>query len=113
MELKNFVAETLKQIIEGVVSSQRTARESGAQVNPGRLASVGGLLYSSPGGTDSVQMVDFDISLTESRGDEAKGGIGVFFGSVGLGAQGKSETGTSAMNRVKFSIPIMFPMQKS
>jgi hypothetical protein len=60
-----------------------------------------------------VQIIDFDISLTETQGGEAKGGIGVFFGSVGLGAQAKSEAGSSAMNRVKFSVPIMLPTSKA
>lgn len=41
--------------------------------------------------------------------NETKGGIGVFLGYAGLGAQGKSDTGSSATNRVKFSIPICYP----
>jgi hypothetical protein len=111
MELKTFVAETLKQIVEGIVIAQQDVKEKGAKVNPGQIRSDGSLIKISDGGPYNVQMVDFDVSLTESKGDEAKGGIGVFFGSVGLGAQGKYETGSSSMNKVKFSVPVMFPRQ--
>ena len=34
MELKTFVAETLKQIIEGVAQAQAYAKENGATVSP-------------------------------------------------------------------------------
>lgn len=87
MELNDFVAEALKQIVEGIVVAQQAVKEKGATVNPGQVASVGGLLYSTGMGNMNVQMVDFDISLTESLGDEARGGIGVFFGWVGLGVR--------------------------
>jgi hypothetical protein len=34
MELKDFVAETLKQIVEGIVVAQQDVKEKGAMVNP-------------------------------------------------------------------------------
>jgi len=111
MELKDFVAKTLSEIIEGVIVSQQNVQDKGAIISPAQMAMLGGVLMSAPTGHQSVQLVDFDISLTEIQSGEVKGGIGVFFGSVGLGTQGKSETENSAMNRVKFSVPIIFPKQ--
>ena len=113
MELRDFVRETLKQIVDGVVAAQEATKEKDARVNPGQIAFVGSVLCETNMGPLSAQMVDFDISLTESTSGEAKAGIGVFFGSVGIGGQGKTETGANAMNRVKSSVPIVLPRPKT
>lgn len=116
MELKVFVAETLKQIVEGAVIAQQDVKGRGATVNPLGLESDKFSSYTSidhePTGRRTVQMVEFEISLGETEGDEKGGRIAVFFGSVGVGAQAKSEAGSSAMNRVKFSVPIMLPSHR-
>lgn len=110
MELKDFVAETLKQIVAGVSSAQQDIKEKGATVNPHGIQMASGILYATDRqNANSVQMIDFDISLIATQDNELKGGIGVFFGSIGLGAQGKSDTGSSATNRVKFSVPLKLP----
>lgn len=56
-----------------------------------------------------VAMVEFDIALSEAKGTDTKGGIGVFLGAVGLGSQGASHGESSSNSRVKFSVPIVLP----
>jgi hypothetical protein len=110
MELKEFVAETLKQIVEGLVVAQEHVKDKGATINPQDLTSTSGFpRYYTCGDGTNVQMIEFDVSLIATEGKEAGGHIGVFFGSLGAGARGKSETENSATNRVKFSVPIILP----
>jgi len=111
MELKDFVKETLSQIVSGIHSAQLSVGSMGAIVNPKAITQREGILYLADGTSDlrTVQMVDFEVSLTHTQDDEARGGIAVLFGAIGIGAQGKTETGSSAVNRVKFSVPVRFP----
>ena len=109
MELKTFVSETLKQIVEGVKQAQEDVKDMGATVNPPSTAYAEKQLYVTDYNKRTVQIIDFDISLTETEATQTGASIGVFFGSVGLGAHGKAETGSNAMNRVKFSVPVVLP----
>ncbi len=116
MELKIFVAETLKQIVEGIVTAQQDLKERNVMVNPTATSKGADGVFrtasdSQVDGQKTVQMVEFEVVLGQTEGIEAGGRIGVFFSSVGVGAQEKSETGSSAVNKIKFSIPIVFPSQ--
>ncbi len=101
MELKVFVTETIKEIIEGVVEAQR--------------AIIPALNYSNDGyvqiGSESYIDVEFDVSVTssESEGNEAKGGI--FIKVVDLGMKNTSINNSSATNRIKFKVPVVLPAQ--
>jgi len=113
MNLKDFVEETINQIASGVVAAQKhaTGTESGVIINPkGTTTSTRGqLILSNDKTARSVQEIDFDVAVTVSDGTTTRGGIGVFVGPVGLGAQGKSEATNQSVSRIKFSVPIMFP----
>jgi len=116
MELKEFVAESLKQLVDGVVTAQEYAKDKGASINPQ------GLKYGFKSGVlevadDSVytripQPIEFDIAITVSEGGETKAGIGVFAGALGLGTQAKMQDANIVANRIKFSVIILFPEQK-
>lgn len=111
MKLKDFVAETLKEIVDGVVEAQEHYKEKGGSVNSSRLAyrtSHGTQLWDESTG-QPAQMVDFDVAVTTTEGSETKGGIGVFVGSVGLGSQGKSDASNSSCSRIKFSVSVLLP----
>lgn len=111
MDLKDFVSQTLAQIVEGVQASQRSAAIFGASVNPvlsGTQAEAAkhGFLWSEAG---FAQVVSFDVALTVTEGTGTKGGIGVFVGTVTLGASGQSTTTNSSVSHVKFSVPLVLP----
>lgn len=57
------------------------------------------------------QIIEFDIAVTASEGSEAKAGIGVFSGVIGLGTQAKMEGSNATLSRIKFSIPVLYPEQ--
>ncbi|OIQ94370.1 hypothetical protein GALL_236170 [mine drainage metagenome] len=112
MDLRDFVSETLTQIVEGVKSAQSKAEESGAKVNPHLRTSfeqAGKLGFLQTGGDGFAQIVQFDVALTVTEGTGTKGGIGVFAGAINIGSSGQSQSESSSVSRVKFSVPLSLP----
>ncbi|WP_024898079.1 trypco2 family protein [Brucella rhizosphaerae] len=103
MELKEFIAETLSQIIDGVKIAQ--SRQDGSNVNAGMAgADFGGHLVNV--GTYGVATrVDFDVSVTA----ETKGGAGIKLSVFGIGAEGGAGHTAAAANRISFSVPVRLP----
>ena len=114
MDLKEFVSQTLMQIIEGVSETQSQAKEFEAEVNPhlnSTHSEMGkqGFLWA---GGRAAQIVQFDVALTVVEGKGTKGGIGVFAGAINLGSAGQSQSESSSVSRVKFCVPVVLPRGK-
>lgn len=118
MELKDFVASALTQIAKGIEIADNELKETSAIINPKNVnlnhsanADGYGFLVSNPEKEKyrKVEKIDFDVAVTVSEGSESKGGIGIVVGAIGLGSQGRSEVGSSATSRIKFSVPIVLP----
>lgn len=111
MQVKEFVSETLKQVIEGVKDAQPRATELGGAVNPKGLryldGSSGAVQHQET--TRIGQEIEFDIAVTVAETDEAKGGLGLMIATFGLGAQVKTSSAEQLVNRIKFRIPVIFP----
>jgi hypothetical protein len=111
MDLKEFVSQTLVQIVAGVKHAQSETKTLGAEVNP-RLTSPmdhaarQGFLTV---GNGYAQIVHFDVALTIIEGTGTRAGIGVFAGAVNLGAAGQSKSESSSASRVQFSVPMVLP----
>ena len=109
LELWDFVAETLKQIIDGTRTAQEYAPGQGARVNPNRLqfrTDQGVVKIMDIGSGAIVQEVNFDVAVTATEGKTTQGGIGVFVAPVALGSKGKSEASNQSLSRVQFSVPL-------
>jgi hypothetical protein len=110
MELREFVAETLIAIQEGVRDAILgiDERKVTGKVNP--------VWNVDPGAKvdwrDYVQSVEFDVAVTATDKAEAtgKGGIKVLT-IAEFGAEGSKSTERSTVSRIKFSIPIVPPAQ--
>ncbi|WP_193166255.1 hypothetical protein [Microbulbifer hainanensis] len=115
MELKEFVKNTLVQIVDGVIEAERELDQKGATVNPvgGYFdqKQVGGRTWSFEDGI--AEVVDFDVALTSSEKEGTTAGIGVLLGSINLGAKGMSEEALSSVTRIKFSVPVLLPKGKT
>jgi hypothetical protein len=109
MELKDFVAETLKQIIEGVKNAQDYAQESGGQINPQWSSGKSGESVMVARRIFPIKEVEFDVAVTAAEGTKTKGGIGIFVGPVGLGSHGQSDASSSSISKIKFSVPMVLP----
>jgi hypothetical protein len=119
MNLKEFVSESLVEIVAGISDAQSRLAESGAKVSP-KIRTI--FSKSQTGGSEMalgwdingglIQVVDFDVAVTAIEGTETKGGIGVVAGIFSLGSHGKSEESSQSISRIKFKVPISLPRQE-
>jgi len=110
IELRDFVSETIKHVIDGVVMAQEYAQTKDAVVNP-KL----GFTVPSEGAIDKatrqpVQSISFDVGVTAAEGTKTQGGVAVFIGAFGLGSKGQSEKSNEIVNRIQFSVPVSLPI---
>jgi len=115
MDLKDFVKNTLIQIVDGVAEAEKELEQKGASVNP-----IGGYFDQKQLGGRSwtfedgvTEIVGFDVALTNSEKEGSSAGIGVLLGGINLGAKGKSEEAVTSVTRIKFSVPILLPQGKT
>jgi hypothetical protein len=115
MKLQEFVTGTLKEIIAGVKESQKYAESEDAWVSPemrpdgygGGTRKVG---WTAQDGAN-IEQIEFDVAVTSTEGSATEAGAGIFVAAIGLGAKGKSDTSSSSISRIKFSIPLGLPTQ--
>jgi len=108
---QRVVAESIKQIIDGVNEAKSYAEQHGAIVNPQRWgwnSSNVQAKYDVKTGA-AIETIEFDVAVTVAEGTQTKGGIGVFMGAVGLGSQGQSSNQNASVTRIKFSVPLVLP----
>ncbi len=112
MELKEFVAEALADIIQGVLDAQAKLETNGRFINP-RLSTPTarseqqGRQISSHG--QVVQNVNFDVAVTAAQSNTAKGGIAVVVAAIGIGSHAEASNNNSQVSRIAFSVPITLP----
>ena len=98
MRLDDFVAATLRSIVQGIDAAQEDIQTLGARINPYRAGSAG-----------AIQVVEFDVEVSTSEGTATRGGLGVFVGAIAAGTRGESESGTASVGRVRFKVPLELP----
>lgn len=119
MDLATFIKESLVQIASGIAEANTALADTTALVNPrniqpspkgdtkfyGYLSESGDSRYMRV-----VQEIEFDVAVHATEGTESKGGIGIVVGAVALGSQGRSQAGSTSESRLKFTIPMVFPV---
>ena len=114
MELKQFVTETLVQISEGIEAAQKQLKASGSEtiINTNMTATDAGHLVTG-GRRQPVEYVEFDVAILASGGTETRAGIGLTVASLlSLDAGGRSNESFGRESRIKFKIPMSYPMHK-
>ncbi len=108
MELKDFIKQTIVQIVDGVVEAQSSIRDKGANINPVnfRFTKDGQQNHSK---FAIPQDIVFDIGLTSSEKNGSSEGIGVFLGTINLGKKSEDVAETVAVTKVKFTVPLALP----
>lgn len=112
MQLEDFVATSLSQIVKGIAVAQQEVKETSVLINP-----IGRYVINDKSGEskhltpeNKPQIIEFDVAVTATSGDQEKGGIGVFIGdTVGIGVQAQTSIINSTISRINFSIPVYFP----
>lgn len=111
MQLDDFVAETLSQIVNGVRKARKETGVRGIGAQPSRApaanASNPDVIITQSGA--SAQPVRFDVALTvtENSGTSAK--IGVVSGILNGGGSMDDQSQSSTVSRVQFAIPVVLP----
>ena len=113
MNLEDYIAETLRQIVSGVAKAQELTGAHGADINPhmrsnAAVNSALGIIATATNGV-YAQLVQFDVALTVKDGTGTKGGIGVASGIINLGSSGQSSNENTAVNHVRFTVPLALP----
>jgi hypothetical protein len=108
MELKEFIRQTLEQIVEGAALAQESIKARGGIINPGNMS------FQRDGQWNNYnhampQEVVFDVGLTSTDKAGSAEGIGVFLGSINLGKRNDSGTESVAISKVRFTVPLVLP----
>jgi len=118
MKLQDFVASSLSDIITGVAMAQEMVGQSGALISPALEFSGGEeetIFYYYDSSADErrhATRIEFEVAVTTRESEEAKGGVGLFATAIGLGVQAQIEGATSEVGKIKFSVPVVFPLQR-
>ena len=114
MELKEFVKETLTNIITGIYDSQKFMEDNNydGEICPKISSDWEKTGYVFSEGGKPIQNIDFDVAVTISEKKDTKGKIGIIVSSIGLGAEKNKEKSNGQNSRIKFSIPITYPSIK-
>ncbi|MCE1184854.1 MAG: hypothetical protein LWW92_04510 [Rhodocyclales bacterium] len=115
MDLRDFVKESLVQIIQGVSDAQLLLKDQAMDgcVSPlsrndwAALENRGTLLTRSG---VPIRDVEFDVSVTATAGEGKKGGVRVAVSVLGLGGEAQSSSSSSNISRLKFSVPVSLPV---
>ncbi|WP_339414449.1 hypothetical protein [Pseudomonas sp. EA_35y_Pfl2_R5] len=113
MELKDFVAESLLSIVEGIKDAQSKFSEHGAHINPGNLmrgtSAVAENSVWDNTNNNYAQLVSFDIAITAEDAAKAGARVKVLSGLLGGDIGGEKGTKNILASRVQFSVPVLFP----
>lgn len=105
MELKEFIAETLFEIQQGVEDAIRKTQthDTAGAINP---------VFGTEARTSSsnIREVSFDIAVTVNDKSTDKIGGGIKVMGVGIGAKVETNAESSHVSRIQFSIPIIPPV---
>lgn len=106
MDLKDFISQSLTQIMAGVKEAHSNIKGSGGWINPDIRHSKSLPIVGMKG---TAHMVEFDVAVTVNEDSKVKGGTGIFVGAVGLGLRSDIGSSDSVMSRIKFNIPVAYP----
>ena len=115
IELKDFISESLKQIVTGISDAQDFVIEKGGNVSPKNIIFDGRNNASSGGFVNQpylVNMIEYDIAIVVQDSTEGQGGAGIFVGGISIGGRVKADQTTTNESRIKFSIPVIYPTKE-
>ncbi|WP_338744726.1 hypothetical protein V3D52_19275 [Pseudomonas putida] len=124
MDLKDFIANSLTQIAEGILQASEALAHTDAEVNPTNvnLHSSTSQVYGSTRKPEEdgtkfqhrlVERVSFDVAVTAEGTTSGSAGVKVGMLSVGVKAGGDITDKTGHASRIQFSIPMVFPSKRN
>src|SRR6202035_624272 len=108
MDLKDFVAVSLTQIVEGIKKAQEATASSGAWISPVSSLSTAGTgnkpIVIAPEGRRYLHEVNFDVAVTVNDEQRAGAGAGITILGARISADGGVTYQNAAVSRVQFSV---------
>lgn len=109
MQLDEFIASTLTQIVAGVRRAQEAVIAYGGVINP--QVEGKSIAEVDPNTYTIRKNVEFDVAVTVTRSTGSGAGLKVAALGIGADIKGKSDLEHSAISRIKFSVLTVFPKQ--
>ena len=120
MELKDFVKESIVQIVKGIEEANNELSDSDAMVNPFYMQahSDAAQSYGRTKVRDTdytnhdskiIEKVNFDVAIVVEAGKQGSGGAKLSIASISIGGNAKIESSNKSESRIKFSIPVVYP----
>ncbi len=103
MDLKDFISTALTDIAEGASKADKSLCKMGGEVNPKAVSFNGGAPCWE------ACEVRFSVTVTAAESSSGRRGLGVVFGSVGIGTSGSSGCSSGSEARLEFSIRLALP----
>lgn len=100
MGLRDFVSQSLVEIIDGVRQAQTEVDNLGGTIVTGRSG-------------DMDQTVQFDVQVTTTDETGTQSGVGLFVGPVALGTREGSTSENTSDSRIKFTVPVSLPIHSA
>jgi hypothetical protein len=114
MDLKDFVAGSLTQIVQGIQKAQADTAGTGAWIIPAGSVLTPrekSTVLRTAQGEGYLHDVHFDVAITVSDEQAAKAGAGIKVFGAKLGAEGNVTYQNAAVSRVQFTVPVVWPAQ--
>lgn len=111
MDLREFVSVALSQIVDGILDAQNYVKDKRAIINPAQN-SEGLYIPRFKDRAYFIRDVEFDVAITITSEDKSRGGIGVVASFIGAGLEAETRQADSNVSKIKFSIPVLFPMEE-
>lgn len=118
LTLKDFVKETLTEVVDALTEFTEERKETGASANPpisnqgfkGRTDIIEGQYISEKSRYETIVPVTFDVAITAIDDATTKGRAGLQVVSI-FKADGSIEhaSTTTNANRVQFTVPLRLP----
>lgn len=105
MELKDFITNSVLDVMNAIHDAQRAWAES---VDKGAINPV---WDNTDRLRDHVQMMEFDIAVTAESSKSGGGKAGIKVVGVEIGGSGEAKSQSSTVSRIKFAVPIVPPVQ--
>lgn len=121
MDLKDFIANSLTQIAEGILTANEALSCTDAQVNPVQFIThsntaqgYGRLLLPTDAERGRVvERVSFDVAVTAENSEAGRGGLKVGIASFGINGGVESTDKAGSTSRIQFGVPMVFPSKRN
>lgn len=114
MDLKEFVKETIVQVVNGIADANAALSSDTAFVASSNIQTDNNFKYTTDkeGVKHYVTELDFDVAITAQKAKTGEGGVHMKVASVfELGGKGSSENINASISRIKFSLPLALPTE--